>query len=244
MTYNVHGCVGTDRKLNEGRIAEVIAAYSPDVVGLQELDMARSRSNHLHQARHIADHLKMDFHFHPALSLEDEQYGDAVLSRLPMRLVKTGILPTAPSRWAFEPRGALLVNIQVGEQTVHLINTHLGLSFRERKAQIEALMSAEWTPPEIGSSRFVLCGDFNALPDSLVYKTAAARLRDVQRNSARWRARPTFSSMFPILRLDYIFTSADFVVRQVEVPRTPLTRAASDHLPLIADLVLGEAPAS
>lgn len=236
MTYNVHGCVGTDRKLNESRIAEVIAAYSPDVVALQELDMARRRSHGKDQARHIAQHLQMDFHFHPAMHMEEEKYGDAILSRLPLHLVKTGILPTSTSRLAFEPRGALLVKVEVGGQEVHLINTHLGLSFRERKAQIEALMSPEWMMPAISQRRFILCGDFNALPSSLVYKTAVSRLRDVQHSLPHQRAHSTFSSSYPLLRLDYIFVSPDLKVQRVEVPRTPLIRLASDHLPIVTDL--------
>ena len=236
MTYNVHGCVGTDRKLDETRIAEVIATYAPDVVALQELDAARSRSRLTDQARHIADHLKMDFHFHPALCIEEEQYGDAILSRLPMSLLKAGILPTSVSRWAFEPRGALLVKLNLGGQAVHLINTHLGLSFRERKAQIDELLSSAWMDPTISGDRFILCGDFNALPGSLVYKTAAARLRDVQRALPSHKTRATFSSMYPLLRVDHIFVSSDIRVDRVEVPSTPLIRKASDHLPIIADL--------
>jgi endonuclease/exonuclease/phosphatase family metal-dependent hydrolase len=238
MTYNVHGCVGTDRRLDETRIAQVIAEYDPDVVALQELDAARSRSRLTDQARHIAEHLKMDFHFHPALLIEEEQYGDAVLSRLPMRLVKTGILPTSVSRWAFEPRGALLVELQAGSQFVRMINTHLGLSFRERKAQIDELLSPVWMDPEACAQRFILCGDFNALPGSLVYKTAVARLRDVQRAVKSFKTRATFSSMYPILRVDHILVSSDIQVERVQVPSTPLIRQASDHLPIIADLII------
>lgn len=238
MTYNVHGCVGTDRRLDETRIAEVIATYAPDVVALQELDAARSRSRLTDQARHIADHLKMDFHFHPALCLAEEQYGDAILSRVPMRVIKTGILPTSVSRWAFEPRGAMLVRLDVGGREVSLINTHLGLSFRERKAQMEALLSPEWKDPATSDGGFILCGDFNALPGSLVYKLAVERLRDVQKAVPAGKARATFSSMYPVLRVDHIFVSADFMIQRVEVPRTPLIRRASDHLPVIVDLVL------
>jgi endonuclease/exonuclease/phosphatase family metal-dependent hydrolase len=44
MTYNVHGCVGTDGVHSPERIAEVIATYAPDIVALQELDAGRARS--------------------------------------------------------------------------------------------------------------------------------------------------------------------------------------------------------
>jgi endonuclease/exonuclease/phosphatase family metal-dependent hydrolase len=41
MTYNVHRCVGTVRKLSPQRIAEVIAPCDPDIVALQEIDVVR-----------------------------------------------------------------------------------------------------------------------------------------------------------------------------------------------------------
>ena len=38
LTYNVHSCVGADRRLDPDRIAEAIAACAPDVIALQEAD--------------------------------------------------------------------------------------------------------------------------------------------------------------------------------------------------------------
>ncbi|HMO41894.1 MAG TPA: EEP domain-containing protein, partial [Phenylobacterium sp.] len=32
LTYNVHRCVGTDRRLDVGRVANVIAGLEPDIV--------------------------------------------------------------------------------------------------------------------------------------------------------------------------------------------------------------------
>ena len=44
MTYNVHRCVGVDRRLDVDRVAAVIAEHEPDIVCLQELDVGRARS--------------------------------------------------------------------------------------------------------------------------------------------------------------------------------------------------------
>ena len=38
------------------------------------------------------------------------------------------------------------------------------------------------------------------------------------------------------MRIDHIVASYDLATHHVWVPRTELTRVASDHLPLIADL--------
>jgi endonuclease/exonuclease/phosphatase family metal-dependent hydrolase len=63
LTYNVHGCIGTDRRLDVGRIVEVIAAFEPDIVALQELDVGRARSGGVDQAHEIARGLDMACHF-------------------------------------------------------------------------------------------------------------------------------------------------------------------------------------
>src|ERR1700733_5442224 len=94
LTYNVHRCVGTDRRLDVGRVAEVIAAQSPDIVALQEVDVRRARTGGVDQAHRLAQRLGMAFHFNAALRVEEEQYGDAILTALPERLVKAGPVPT------------------------------------------------------------------------------------------------------------------------------------------------------
>lgn len=237
MTYNVHGCVGCDRRLDHARIAAVIAEEDPDVVALQELDVSRDRSGRAHQARIIAGHLNMGFHFHPAFRIRDEEeYGDAILSRWPLRVRRAAALPTVKERLAFEPRGALWVEVEVNGRVIQVINTHLGLSNNERKAQIAALMGEEWLQHPECAAPSVLCGDFNAIPGSRVYRSAVQGMRDTQRMILGQRARPTFPSRWPLLRLDYILVSSDLRCETVRVINSKLARVASDHLPLVADV--------
>ncbi|WP_395750167.1 endonuclease/exonuclease/phosphatase family protein [Prosthecobacter sp.] len=235
MTYNAHSCVGTDGELSHVRIAEVIASQDPDIVAIQELDLARMRSGRLDQAAVIAEHLKMRFHFHPALRVKEEMYGDAILSKWPLTLRHAGELPTVKSRLAFEPRGALWVTAACGDHEVQIVNTHLGLSLRERNAQAQALVGPEWLGHPGCRQRVVFCGDLNTPPCLAAYRTFSRVLRDSALHT-RMRRRATFPSRFPLVRLDYLFVSPDIRVVDVRVPRDELTRAASDHLPLIADL--------
>ena len=79
MTYNVHSCIGMDGKTSPERIARVIARYKPDIVALQELDVKKVRTGTIDQAHLIAKLLQMEFHFHPAIHIEEERYGDAIL---------------------------------------------------------------------------------------------------------------------------------------------------------------------
>jgi endonuclease/exonuclease/phosphatase family metal-dependent hydrolase len=82
----------------------------------------------------------MEFHFHPTLHLEEERYGDAILTHLPQRLVKAGALPGLAGKPHLEPRGALWVTIELHGKEIQIINTHLGLFPRERMAKREAVL--------------------------------------------------------------------------------------------------------
>jgi len=236
MTYNVHSCVGKNGKASPSSIAEVIACYNPDVVALQELDIGLIRSGRIDQAQMIAKDLKMDFHFHPSLTIEKCQYGNATLSRHPMKLIRAGEPPTLPKRHALEKRGALWVDVMYNGHKIQIINTHLGLNRKERSAQVDTLLGPQWLQHPGALAPIIFCGDFNASPFSKVYRRLRACLHDALRHAPNKRSQKTWPSWLPLVRLDYIFTSTDIKATHVFAPRTPLTRTASDHLPFIADL--------
>ena len=241
MTYNVHSCVGVDGRLDVGRIAAVIAQAKPDIVALQELDVGRSRTGGIDQAHAIASRLGMGFHFNCTVRVEEEQYGDAVLTALPVRLVKSGPLPTLPRMRGLEPRGALWVAVEVAPGLeLQVINTHLGLVPLEQRGQVAALLGKEWLGAEACRDPMILIGDFNATSRYAAYKALARRLSDGQRtllrNGRRARTCPTCPARFPMLRIDHLFSGPGVEVLDVSTPSGPLSRAASDHLPLVADL--------
>ncbi len=236
MTYNVHSCVGLDGKLSPRRIARVIARYEPDVVALQEVDVGRSRTGRGDQAALIAECLNMDFHFHPVMRVEEELYGDCVLSRLPMRLVRAEKLPTMPGHLALEPRGALWVVLELGAISIQFVNTHLGLRAQEKLVQMRALLGPHWLGGESYAEPFILCGDLNAGPTSPVWRLCAGRLRDIQLAVRSHVPRRTWFGHHPLARIDHIFVSTDVEVVRVEVGDDYLCRVASDHRPLSAEL--------
>jgi endonuclease/exonuclease/phosphatase family metal-dependent hydrolase len=237
MTYNVHSCIGSDGVVSPERIAEIIALYQADVICLQELDSNLLRSGKAHQAREIADRLNMDFHFHPSLRVEEGEYGNAVLTRFPSEMLKAAALPMLPGRKLYEQRGALWVQVRADGQRLNVLTTHLGLSSAERRAQTEELVSTTWLAHPECLAPLALCGDLNTVPLFGVYRRFAEILSDASR-SVGWGRGRTYPSWFPFLRLDHVFVSRDIEVEQVSVPETRLTRAASDHLPLIAVLTI------
>lgn len=236
MTYNAHSCMGIDGKISPRRVARVISRFHPDLVALQEVDVGRPRTRRADQARMIAEYLEMDYFFHPTIQIAEEAYGDCVLSRLPMRLVKSEILPSLPDGNSHEPRGALWVAVELGEHTIHLVNTHLGLSGRERLLQMQALLGPQWLGRLDHAEPVVLCGDFNASPRSRVWKLCAQRYRDVQMELSHYVPRGTWFSHYPFVRIDHIFVNSHLRVVNVDVGGDYLARVASDHRPLVAEL--------
>lgn len=238
MTYNVHNCLGLDGKLSPERIARVISRHQPDAVALQELDVNRLRTGRVDQAHLIAKKLQMTFHFHTSFRLADEQYGNAILSRFPMRLVKAGGLPRLAGAPGGEPRGALWVELDVHGAGVHLINTHLSLWPAERLLQAEALLGPDWVGSPEALGPFILCGDFNSLPGSAVYRRLSQQFRDSQLALKQHLPKGTWFGRHPFNRIDHVFLGPGVEVLDLVIPDTELDRMASDHLPLMAELRL------
>ena len=241
VTYNVHRCVGADRRLDVKRVAAVLAELKPDIVALQELDVGRARTGHVDQAHEIGHLLDMACHFHAALKVEEELYGDAILTCFPERLVKTGPLPGYDRIRALEPRGALWVEVEIDGRPVQIVNTHLGLVPREQQLQAHHLAGPEWLGSPQCRDPLILLGDFNATSASVTYRTlcggleSARRLESARGLAPRKRPTSTFPSALPVLRIDHLFVSKSIRVTDVFAPFSPLTRAASDHLPLVMD---------
>jgi endonuclease/exonuclease/phosphatase family metal-dependent hydrolase len=228
-----------DGRVSPRRVARVIASHSPDLVALQEVDLGRRRSRAEDQAKLIGEHIGLHAVFCPTITRGEEHYGHAFFSRWPVEVVKRAHLPHDPKSWWKEPRSAMWIRVLVEGTPVNVVTTHLGLGPKERIMQMQMLLSAEWIGGLEEHERVIICGDFNMMPGSKPYGMAAGKLRDAQAAKSGHRPINTFSSTQPFTRLDHIFLSPHFEVQQVSVPRNDLTRVASDHLPLIADLSFG-----
>src|SRR5215208_1321516 len=85
VTYNVHTCVGLDRRERPGRIAAVLREIEADVVALQEVVSVESDSSReAHQARFIAEELGCQFHLGENRKHRGGAYGNVVLTRMPV----------------------------------------------------------------------------------------------------------------------------------------------------------------
>ena len=234
LTYNVHRCVGTDRRLDVGRVADVIAAQSPDIVALQEVDVGRARTDRVDQAHAIAERLGMTSRFNAAISVEEESYGDALLTALPEQLIKAGPLPGYALAPGLEARGALWIAIEVEGVELQVLNTHLGLVPGEQLGQAGALVGPDWLGDLDPHVPMILLGDFNAGPRSPVCRCFLRSLSDARDVAPRSRS-ATYPSRMPLLKIDHVFVSDSVDVHSIHVPVDAVARKASDHLPLVVD---------
>lgn len=227
-TYNVHGCVGTDRVLDVARVAKVIRGLDAAVVGLQEVDCRRPFDDGTTQLERLAQETGMHAVPGPTIVEHGGYFGNAILTSLPVREAQQVDLSVAGR----EPRGLLEVIVDV-PAPLRVIVTHFGLRAEERGQQVDAVLAWLDRPEPV-----VLLGDFNEW-----HPRAAALLR---LHAALGHAPPrrTFPSRLPVFALDRIWVRPHRALRSLEAHKSRLARRASDHLPVCAhlDLELLEGP--
>jgi endonuclease/exonuclease/phosphatase family metal-dependent hydrolase len=224
-TYNVHRCVGTDRRRLPSRIAAVLGELGADLIALQEVDALGIRESGDDQFEFFARATGLNAVVGVTIERERGRYGNLLLARHPLRDV-THIDLSLPRR---EPRGAIEALVDGPSGPLRVIAAHLGLDPRERRVQAQRLGrriadGGEQIP-------VVLLGDLNSIS-----ATSLAPLRVWM--TARPSSRRTYPSRRPILPLDRIWTRPGSLVAELHVHRSPLARIASDHLPLRARLKL------
>lgn len=226
-TYNVHRCVGNDRRLDPDRVAEVIASLDCDAVGLQEVDCQVHDDEGFDQLEHLARRVgTLHYVAGPTFRRASVTMGNAILSRPPV-LARRWIDLSVRGR---EPRGALDVDLDVRGRRVRVVNTHLGLRPGERAWQAERLLASLSPGFE---DVLVVMGDFNEW-----HRWGRARAL-LERELGGVSSRATFPAWRPWLALDRVWVRPHARVVDVRVVATPATRQASDHLPLRVEFDLG-----
>jgi endonuclease/exonuclease/phosphatase family metal-dependent hydrolase len=228
LTYNIHHGEGTDGKIDLVRTAEVIKRLKPDLVALQEVDKATTRSHGVDQAAELGKLTGMHVAFGKAMDFAGGQYGEAILSRYPLAEVQIHDLPFTEG---CEPRCALAARVRLGEDGPEIVfaGTHLDhakASLRLCQAQkLNPVLAATNTLPTI------LAGDFNDVPDSPAIKVLQPHWTD----ATAGQLDPTWPSDHPRLKIDYVFfRPADgwHVVEKQVINDS----VASDHRPLLVVL--------
>jgi endonuclease/exonuclease/phosphatase family metal-dependent hydrolase len=226
-TYNIHRCRGLDGRTRPDRTAAVLRAIDADIIALQEVIGAGPHGGGHAEALGAA--LGMGWVMAPARLLRGHQFGNAVLSRLPIAQHFHHDLT-----WkTCEARRLQRVDVSVGAATLHIYNVHLGTAILERRHQAERLATIV-TDRHVSGPKLVL-GDFNEWMRGLATTLLTERMHSVDL-ATHLKRRRTYPGLFPVLHLDHIYYSGRIEVLGIKLPRTRLSLVASDHLPLVADV--------
>ena len=238
MSYNIRSGNG-----NLDATADAIRASAPDIVALQEVDVHwAERSSFVDQASALGERLRMQVRFAriyrlPGASASEppREFGVALLSKYPIARWSNDTLTRLSTQEA-NPRpapmpGLLEATIDVRGTLVRVFNTHL--DYRSdphvRQQQVTEMLAriAEMSQPTI------VFGDMNAKPDAPELQPLLHRLRDAWPSAGAGNGF-TYPAESPSERIDYVLVSPHFHIRSASVPVTE----ASDHRPVVADLVL------
>ncbi|WP_425314180.1 endonuclease/exonuclease/phosphatase family protein [Shinella curvata] len=226
-SYNVHKCIGVDRRFDPERTASVIAEIDADVIAIQEADKRFGERSGLLKL----DMLERDCGLVPvpitALSSTGHGWhGNMIMIRKgAVGGVRQLKLP------GVEPRGALVVTLDLPTGKLRLVAAHFGLLKRSREQQAMAILASL---AEDEAMPTLLVGDLNEW--RVGRGSSLARLHPTFDPASG--AVPSFPSRFPVLALDRALGHPHDLVTSVEVHDSPLARVASDHLPIKAHIDL------
>jgi endonuclease/exonuclease/phosphatase family metal-dependent hydrolase len=232
VTYNIHTCVGVDRRYDPGRIGAVLREIDADIACLQEVGVRRRIGRQADQWAFLSEVTGCRVIAAASVREHGRRFGNAILTRFPV-LAAFSIDLTVTGH---PPRSAIDADLLVGDRVVRVIATHFGLRAAERRLQANRLMAALGKPEAANRSladAVLLMGDLNE------WRGRAGAIRSLDRRLGRSAAARTFPSWMPMLRLDRIYAEGPAILRDVCVYRSPLTRLASDHLPLVGRLCWG-----
>jgi endonuclease/exonuclease/phosphatase family metal-dependent hydrolase len=229
VTYNIHACVGVDRRYDPARIAAVLHQIDADIACLQEVDVRRGTKLQADQAAYLAESTGCQVILGAGPRGHCGRFANAILTRFPVAEARA--IDLAVSH--YEPRAALDAELIIGDRVLRVLATHFGLHAGERRLQANRLIAAldEPSAPGKRAERAVLLvGDLNE------WRGRSGGIRALDRCLGPSAARPTFPSWMPVLPLDRIYADGLAVLRDVHVYHSPLARLASDHLPLVGSL--------
>ncbi len=230
MSYNIQHGRGMDGQVDIRRIAEVIVREEPDIVALQEVDRGVERSGGVDIPGKLAELTGMNVFFDRNIEFQGGDYGNAVLTRFPvlkesnshLRMIREG-----------EQRGVIHMVLEIGGRELVFMNTHIDYR-RDDSERLKNIRQFREIVETYEGLPVIISGDFNDFPGSRTHGKMKEDFIDT------WEAVGegdgfTFRSDNPDRRIDYIFLEKGkgLVPKEAWIPETQ----ASDHLPLVADIV-------
>jgi endonuclease/exonuclease/phosphatase family metal-dependent hydrolase len=232
-TYNVHRWQGANGRARPdvARAGYVISELNADVIALQEVLRPFEDDGRLDPAEDPLGQLCEELDLHLAFAVTRRhrrgQLGNAILSRFPITSIS--VLDISYSR--IERRGALAAHVGSAELGLGVVATHLSLVDQTRHRQVQSLMEH----PALNAGPAVLMGDMNAWRRCKGSQALEESLG--LHHNLDWPA--SFPAARPMLALDriYVRNAAVATITQYD---SPTARKASDHLPVVAEVVVSK----
>lgn len=230
MTFNIHHAEGFDGQIDTQRIADLILQENADLVGLQEVDRGTTRASGRDLIAELAQQTGMSFVFSNNLSFQGGQYGNAILSRFPIKFRDHRLLPKVGSN---EQRGWLKAVVIVNGKDLSFWTTHLASVTDDTERLMCVTNFNNWVTNE--TAPVIFCGDFNANPSSATYNLMTQKWNDfwTQAGSGNGYTIPVPT---PNRRIDFIWASQGAPLHAVST--TVPFSIASDHFPIVTTVTL------
>lgn len=229
MSYNIWST-----RLGQGlteemiqNLAEVIKRADPDVIALQEVDKHTQR-NPMNVAKRLSELTGMEYFFAKAMDYQGGEYGEAILSKLPIKDPKVYNLGTTPALPG-EPRAIAQVLVEKEGKEFYFLGTH----FDHLPNDANRIYQAEETVKIIQEldKPVILGGDLNAVPESETVSILREQLAlGCQNNSCA----PTLPARNPTRTVDYLMYAPTDAISVNSYQVYTWASTASDHLPVLA----------
>ncbi|MEG3090084.1 endonuclease/exonuclease/phosphatase family protein [Sphingomonas sp. PB1R3] len=221
-SYNIRKGIGADRRRNPDRILDVLREVDADVIALQEADRRFGEREGVIPLHLLDDHSDWKPIVYGMKARSMGWHGNTILVRKAVQVLDFEAIHL-PS---LEPRGAVMADLRTESGCIRVVGMHLDLSGLWRRRQAAAILAH--LSSCVDARPTVMMGDLNE------WTRAAGCLRDFTRDFAIADTGPSFHARRPIGRLDRIMVSPDLRIDACGVHATPMSRKASDHLPIWA----------
>ena len=233
LSYNIHHGEGVDGKLDLERIARVIKSVKPDLVALQEVDQKVKRSQDVDQPAELARLTEMKVAFGGNLALQGGEYGNAILSRFPIKMHKNHLLPNLEKG---EQRGVLQAEIELPNRKRPLVCLATHFDHRQNDAErLESAKAINTLVDRLGDQCAILAGDLND-----VHKSKAVVELQENWTLTNEAPQPTIPVERPTRQIDFVLFRPASRWKVVEV-KVLDEAVASDHRAILAVLELTSA---
>ncbi len=246
-TYNIGKNEASDNVTDFTALNSAIKKINADIIAVLEVDNKTQRSQKIDQLKTIADANKMHYVFGKALDFDGGEYGLGLLSKYKILHSQVIKLPSGNA----EQRVALLAQVEVpGFDSAPIIMvTHLDWqkdpTIRTEQVRYLLDLSISDAPSDfkdIASAIKILVGDFNSTHDEQPIKEIGYFFNVVSKPGTDTRSWPAVN---PAIDIDHIFTfkGQKWDTKKFEIPHDSSAfkwSAASDHLPVIAEIQLTE----